>query len=243
MKHEVERAVRELPTIVRAHVLDEGAADPGFWPYFAPLALSADPRSAVDEAMLRVAVNVTDPARFRETRGRWPVLRARFSEALRQVGEAARRQAIPAPHEPGYLMDLSELRGLGMAPLIDALARAYAEVVGRRTGQLGDMGQDWITSLTTAITSLAPSALQLYQQRLALKQQAAAQKLATQQAALAFPAAAAPPPPPPPPMAPPVIVGPARERAWYEELTLPVLAVGAAVLAGGGYMVYRATRR
>ena len=89
MSETVDRAVRELPLLTRAQVMEEAEHDPGFWRYLAPLALSRDPARAVDEDMQRAAINALKPSRYREAGARWPMFRAKIQELRQRIADHA----------------------------------------------------------------------------------------------------------------------------------------------------------
>lgn len=231
----IESAVARLPFAVRAQIMDEAAYDKRFWDYLKPLVLAPNPRDAVENEMKRAAINEMEAERFPESRGLWPVMRARFRDAVARVAAVARRQVLPASHEPGYLMGADGFEDLGLGPIIESVAEAYSDVVYRRTGQLSgvsDMAQ-W-EAVAQAVQSLAPTAMQLYQQKLAKakleKQRKEAEKQAAAQQAQ-FQQTISPAARPAPTFAPP----PAREEGipWY------VYVGGLVALLGLGLVVMR----
>lgn len=85
----VERAVREMPLLTRTQALEEGRHDPRFWRYFSSLALSTTPGRSVDDDMKKAVINELDPKSYRETAGRWPMLRAKVRELRARLSDHA----------------------------------------------------------------------------------------------------------------------------------------------------------
>ncbi|MGH8895484.1 MAG: hypothetical protein ACRDZ4_00330 [Egibacteraceae bacterium] len=85
MSQVVDRAVRELPFLTRAQVVEEERHEPRFWNYFSMLALSENPGRAVDDDMKKAVVNELAPGSYPESRGRWPMLRAKVNTVRRRI--------------------------------------------------------------------------------------------------------------------------------------------------------------
>lgn len=139
MSAEVDRAVAVLPQLTKNVAVSESDWDDGFWSYFSPLALSSDPVGSVDRDMTRALINEFDPSRHRGSKGRWPVLRFRFGLLLRRVTDKASQRAS-LPRGP----DSPPLRGLGLGPVLRAVAEGYALAVKQTTGiePMSGLGQD-----------------------------------------------------------------------------------------------------
>jgi hypothetical protein len=246
----VDSAVARLPFVTRAQALDELAYEQArggiysrtagpFMSYFGPLALSADPKNAVEASMERAAINELDSSRFPESRDQWPLLRARLHEAISSVGVVARRNAIPGPHEARYLMSFDDVRDLGLGPIIEALTEGYALAVKERTGMeplSGFSDLAFVEALLSVVNSLAPTAMNLYKQKMEMAALTAQRKQAEAQAAAARAqfqqTIAAQPPPavaPPTPVTAPPVTPPARPEggiAWYWIVGAIIAALG-----------------
>src|ERR1700687_4194798 len=83
----IDRAVVQLPFTTKTHALEEGRKDPRFWSYFSPLATSSNPAKAVDDDMKKAVINELDPTRYRETKGKWPVLRNKVRTTLAGINQ------------------------------------------------------------------------------------------------------------------------------------------------------------
>jgi hypothetical protein len=87
MSQTAELAVREMPLMTRAHILEEGAHDPGFWPRLAEIAASPNPGRAVDDDMKRAIINELEPSRYRDSGRRWPVLKSKMRTVMTKIGQ------------------------------------------------------------------------------------------------------------------------------------------------------------
>lgn len=170
MSEKVERAVRALPLATKGMVFDEGRHDPRFWRYFAPLAFSGNPEKNIDASMTKALINEIAPHRFPETRGKWPVLRARFREGVAQAKAMAKRWGVPSQHEPGFLVDIDyhDLEGMGITPLVQAITEGTVLGTKRATGvvPLNGIGMGWVDIASTLASSLISVGGSVYTARL-----------------------------------------------------------------------------
>lgn len=165
-----DRAVQKMPALTRVHVLEEGEHDPAFWPYFARLATQPEPGMAIDEDMKRAAINAFDPAKYKDSGARWPVLQAKMMRLKEQIQTPSGVGDIP-----GIITSYDQL---------ESPTPAAAPVPASSSGP-----SIW-TTIAGAVAAIAPAAANIYsssvlsnaQKSVAQIQTTAAQNIALAQA-------------------------------------------------------------
>jgi hypothetical protein len=80
-----DKVVQSLSPQTRVHAVLEGRLNPSFWTHFTRLASAPDPAAAINEDMMRTAINHFDPSRYTESAGQWPLLRKKLGFIQSQI--------------------------------------------------------------------------------------------------------------------------------------------------------------
>lgn len=155
MPNAVDTAVLELPHRTKAHALEEGRNDPRFWSYFTPLATSSNPAKAVDDDMKRAVINELDPSSYRDTKGRWPLLRRRVRSSVSVLTNHVRTDG----HLSGLARFISGLGQEDVPGLVTTLdvPETTAQVPGLVTNLDMETPSAGVPGLTTEVPQVTPT--------------------------------------------------------------------------------------
>lgn len=159
MKTLVDDVVERMPLETRAHILAEGRADHGFWPYITRIARQPDGAKTIDDEMKRAAINELDPGRHTEMRGRWQLLRHKIRYIRSQIAQNAR---------PGFMGPPPIIRGIeGLAEGVPGMVTSLDQPTASTTAASSSGGTDIWGTIGKVLASAGTAAGQIYSTKIA----------------------------------------------------------------------------